>query len=226
MGYTHGKKWKDGEVEKAIMEIVNTMSIDYFPTKKEMIDFYGNNSLAVKVSKSGGSRYYADLLNLKMVSCESEFGNFYEEFAIDDINENTGLSSIHTNARYPYDLLTNGNIKVDVKVSKKIYKKNSAFPYYSFNLEKREPTCDLFIFYCLDNECEIERSVIIPSCLLSGKTQVGMGGLSKWEVYEDRWDYFKMYDDFYKKVKDTEVNICKRRSKPEPVMQITNEVRK
>jgi len=212
MGHVNGRKWSEGEVEKEIMEIVNSKHLNYFPTKREMIEFYGNRSLSNKVSKSGGSRYYADLLNLKMVSCESDFGNFYEDFAIDDIVENTGLRSVHTDVKYPYDILTNGNIKVDVKVSKKLTRKNSAFPFYSFNLEKREPTCDLFIFYCLDEDCEIERTAIIPSCILAGKTQIGMGGLSKWEVYEDKWNYFKMYDDFYKQVQATELNISKRRS--------------
>lgn len=212
MGYTHGTKWKDGDVENAIMEIVKTNKLDHFPSKREMIEFYGNMALANKVSRSGGSRYYADLLNLKIVSCESDFGNFYEEFAIDDIREKTGFDSVHTDIKYPYDILTSGNIKVDVKASKKIHRKNSVFPYHSFNLEKREPTCDLFIFYCLDDDCDILKTVIIPSCILAGKTQVGMGGLSKWEVYENKWDYFFMYDDFYKKIKSTEITIQKRRS--------------
>lgn len=35
----------------------------------------------------------------------------------------------------------------------------------------------------------------------------------KWEVYEDRWDYFNMYNNFYMGVKDTEIRINKRRSK-------------
>lgn len=213
MGYTHGREWTDEDVKNDIMNIVNTLKLDYFPSKREIIDFYGNYSLASKISRSGGSRYYADLLNLKIAPTESDFGNFYEDYAIDDIAQNTGFKSIHTDVKYPYDILTNGNIKVDVKASKKIKRNNSAFPYYSFNLEKREPTCDLFIFYCLDDECEIERTVIIPSCILSGKTQLGMGGLSKWEVYEDKWNYFKMYDDFYKSVESTQINILRRRSK-------------
>lgn len=212
MGYAHGRKWKDGDVENAIMNIVNTLKLDHFPTKSEMIDFYGDMALSNKVSKSGGSRYYASLINLEIASNESDFGNFYEEFAIDDIFEKTGFASVHTDVKYPYDLLTNGNIKVDVKSSKKIKPKNSSFPYHSFNLEKREPTCDIFVFYCLDYECDIERTVIIPSCILAGKTQVGMGGLSKWDAYADRWDYFKMYGDFYNKVKSTSILLPKRRS--------------
>ena len=212
MGYTHGRKWSEDEVRKEIMNIVETLDLKHFPTKSQIINFYGNNSLANKISRSGGSRYYADLLKLEIVNCESEFGNFFEELAIDEILENTGFSSLHTNVRYPYDLLTNGNIKVDVKASKKVKNKNSNFPYHSFNLEKREPTCDIFVFYCLDENMEIEKRVIVPSCLLSGKTQVGMGGLSKWDAYIDKWEYFDMYNNFYNSVKSTAINLPRRRS--------------
>ena len=212
MGYTNGRKWSEDEVRKEIMNIVETLDLKHFPTKSQIINFYGNNSLANKISRSGGSRYYADLLKLEIVNCESEFGNFFEELAIDEILENTGFSSLHTNVKYPYDLLTNGNIKVDVKASKKVKNKNANFPYHSFNLEKREPTCDIFVFFCLDENMEIEKRVIIPSCLLSGKTQVGMGGLSKWDAYIDKWEYFDMYNKFYDSVKSTAINFPRRRS--------------
>lgn len=213
MGYTHGRKWEDGDIEKDLLKIIDTLKLDHFPTKKEMIDFYGNRSLSNKVSKTGGSRYYAELLGMKVAQCESEFGNFYEEFAVDDIFEHTGFLSVHTEIKYPYDLLTNGNIKVDVKSSQKNYRKASAFPYYTFNLEKKQPTCDLYMLYCLDNDCFIERTIIVPSCIVAGNTQIGVGGLSKWEAYEDRWDYFNMYDNFYREIKGTEIRIKKRRSK-------------
>lgn len=212
MGYTHGKEWNEENTKEAIMEVVNTLKLNHFPTKSEIISFYGDNALANRISRSGGSKYYADLLKMEIVNSESKFGDFFEELAIDEILENTGFSSLHTNVKYPYDLLTNGNIKVDVKASKRVRHKESNFPYHTFNLEKREPTCDIFMFYCLDNNMEVEKRVIIPSCLLSGKTQVGMGGLSKWDAYIDKWEYFDMYDKFYDSVKSTAVNLLRRRS--------------
>lgn len=33
MGYAHGKRWADGEVEESIMNMVNTLKLDHFPTK-------------------------------------------------------------------------------------------------------------------------------------------------------------------------------------------------
>ena len=150
MGYTHGRKWSEDEVKKEIMNIVETLDLKHFPTKSQIINFYGNNSLANKISRSGGSRYYADLLRLEIVNCESEFGNFFEEFAIDEILENTGFSSLHTKARYPYDLLTNGNIKVDVKASMKVKNKKANLPYHSFNLEKKRTNLRHFYFLLLE----------------------------------------------------------------------------
>lgn len=215
MGYTHGRKWKEREVEEEIKKVIDELGLKRFPTKREIEEFYGNKELSNKIVRGGGSRYYASLFGLELVHTESEFGNFYEEYAIDDIFKNTGFLSSHMKPRYPYDLLTNGNIKVDVKTSRKLENKNPAFPYYSFNLEKREPTCDLFIFYCLDKECNIDRTIIIPSCIISGKTQIGMGGLTKWEVYEGKWDYFEKYNEFYLDLLSTKKEIGKRRSQKE-----------
>lgn len=64
----------------------------------------------------------------------------------------------------------------------------------------------------MNEDTEIEKRVIIPSCLLSGKTQVGMGGLSKWDAYIDKWEYFDMYSKFYDSVKSTAINLPRRRS--------------
>lgn len=213
MGNQCRTNWTEELIVKELKKIVEGLGLENFPTKRQMIDFFGNNALANKVSRTGGSRYYASLLNLNIGSSESEFGNFYEEFAIDEIFEKTGFLSTHTNVRYPYDLLTNGNIKVDVKASAQIKGENSKFCKYSFNLEKREPTCDIFVFYCLDENMKPKKSIVIPSCILAGKTQLGVGELSRWDAYIDRWEYFGIYNDFYDSVKKTAIVLPKRRSK-------------
>jgi hypothetical protein len=85
MGYTHGKEWNEENTKEAIMEIVNSLKLKHFPSKSQIIAFCGNNALANRISRSGGSKYYADLLGLEILYCESEFGNFFEELAIDEI---------------------------------------------------------------------------------------------------------------------------------------------
>ena len=62
MGYTHGKKWSEEKVKQEIMNIVTTLGLKNFPTKSQIIKFYGNHALANTISRNGGSKYFADLL--------------------------------------------------------------------------------------------------------------------------------------------------------------------
>ena len=97
--------------------------------------------------------------------------------------------------RYPYDLLVGNNIKVDVKVSK-MY--NNTIKMYTFNLEKRFPTCDIFVAYCIDDNKNIVKTYVIPSAILSGITQLSVGiDKSKYDIYLDKWDIVDKYAKFY-----------------------------
>ena len=94
MGYTHGRKWSEDEVKKEITTIVETLDLKHFPTQSQIINFYGNNSLANKISRSGGSKYYADLLGLEILYCESEFGNFFEEYKVNIRGDRMTLTNL------------------------------------------------------------------------------------------------------------------------------------
>jgi len=163
--------------------------------------FYGNKALSNRVSKTGGTRYWARRLNLPIKKCESEFGNDFELRAIGDIYEETALMAVQTKPRYPYDLLVDSCIKVDVKVSKQVFTNWNTWQN-SFNLEKKEPTCDIFMLYCLDKDGNFIKKLIIPSCVLVGQTQVGVGANSKWNKYEENWNLFWDYYEFYQKLKE------------------------
>lgn len=199
VGYSHGKKWDEKQIADAILLIVRENHMNTFPTHSEMEQFYGNKALSVRVSRTGGTRYWASKLNLRIKQCESEFGNEYELRAIQDIFENTGLTAIQTKPRYPYDLFVDGQIKVDVKASKQIFT-NCHTWQNTFHLEKVKPTCDIFVLYCLDKDGIFIKRLIIPSCILSGKTQIGVGKESKWNEYEDNWNLFREYHEFYQKL--------------------------
>lgn len=195
MGYSHGRRWTDEDTKNAILRVVEYIGINTFPTRREIKNFYGNSSLTSHISKSGGTREWAEKLNLPIKQCESELGNDYELFAIKEIQSHVGLAVRQTKPRYPYDLLVDESIKVDVKVSYP-FLNNSGSYANTFNLEKKDPTCDLFIFYCLDLDGEIFKTLIIPSCITSGKTQIGVGRDSKWDYYRDKWEYFIEYSVF------------------------------
>ena len=195
MGYGHGRKWTDDYTRDSILRVMEHLGINTFPTHSEMKNFYGNSSLTNHISKTGGTRKWAEGLGLPIKQCESELGNDYELFAMKEIQSHVGLSVKQTKPRYPYDLLVDESIKVDVKVSYP-FLNNSGSHANTFNLEKKDPTCDLFIFYCLDLDGEISKTLIIPSCITSGITQIGVGRDSKWDCYIDKWEYFIEYSLF------------------------------
>lgn len=196
MGYTHGTDWTDELIEQKIMEVVNTLQIDHFPTHTEIIKVLGNKGLAAKISKHKGTVYWAEKLGLPLKYSETSFGNKFEVEAISDIFENTGLHSVQTSSRHPYDLIVDNSVKVDVKVSKE-FTNNCKSKAFTFNLEKREPTCDIFLLYCLNDDETKRKVLIIPSCSLLGQTQIGIGDKSKWDFYIDRWDFIEQYSTFF-----------------------------
>lgn len=197
MGYTHGRKWADEDIEKEILNIVESLKIDYFPTHEEMMKFTGGSGLRKAVTRKG-SLYWSEKLGLPLKSSDTQFGNKYEMIASDDIYEHTGFHSIWTSTRHPYDLLTDNSVKIDIKVSKP-FTNNCNAKAYTFNLEKREPTCDIFILYCVNDDETIEKVLIIPSCSLLGQTQLGVGKTSRWDKYKDKWDYIEEYSSFHRK---------------------------
>lgn len=93
-------------------------------------------------------------------------------------------------------MIVNNSVKVDVKVSKEFIN-NCNSKAFSFNLEKREPTCDIFILYCLNDDETYRKVLIVPSCSLLGQTQIGVGDKSKWDFYMNRWDFIKKYSDLF-----------------------------
>ena len=202
IGYTHGNKWTDSLIEERILEVINSLGLDRFPTHSEIEKCKDGKALAVKISKSGGTKYWAKKLGYGIKDCESEFGNCYEKYALDDIFSHTYLSGYITKVGYPYDLVINHNIKIDVKVSN-ILTNNSEYKYHSFNLEKNEPTCDIFILYCLDEAGDVYKTYIVPSCIFYGQTQVGItaNGNSRLDKYIDNWNLILKYDDFYMNLK-------------------------
>lgn len=201
IGHSHGTNWTDDLVISSIERVINSLELDRFPTHSEMVEFYGDRSLTNKISKSGGTKYWAARLGYSVKNCESEFGDFYERYSIDDILKNTKLKSYKNKVGYPYDITTNKHIKVDVK-SSTIIENNNGYKYHSFNLEKKKPTCDIYILYCIDNSDLIYKTYIIPSCHVYGQTQIGISayGISKWDRYKNNWAIFNTYNEFYQKL--------------------------
>ena len=201
MGYTHGIKWNDDLIASEIKRVIEMLGIYRFPTKSEIERCLGHRGLNKAISKYGGTRYWSEKMGYDVKDCESEFGYYFEQYALKDIKNNLGIEGYLNKPRYPYDITANHNIKINVK-SSKLIKNKVGYQYYSFNLEKKEPTCDIYILYCVNNDKTINKTYIIPSCVFYNQNQVGISGngISKYDKYLDRWDIIEFYNSFYKEV--------------------------
>ena len=194
MGYSHGKKWTDGAIKEEVLKIAGNSGI--MPSFKMMDEITGNKGLSVAVSRHGGYKTIAEELGLKIKKSTTTLGRNYEIVCMHEIMEKFMLDVEQMTVRHPYDLLVSNAVKIDVKVAKKAKIQNSF--YYSFNLEKKAQTCDIFVFYCIDNE-DISKIYIIPSVVLSGKCQLSVGiKRSIYDKYLNQWHYISDYVEFIK----------------------------
>lgn len=193
MGYAHGIKWTDELVKEKILEVVEHHGYGRMPTKNELEEYYCNGALSNRICKTGGFSFWAKKLKLSQKPCESMLAIRYEKYAKEFLEEK-GYRCELTSTNHPYDLLINGRVKIDVKVSNPVSINGSKA--YSFNIEKKQPTCDLYIAYCLGEDKEIVKTYVIPAPILSGKCQLSVGvNKSDYDVYLDNWNLIKLYDD-------------------------------
>lgn len=197
MSYSHGIKWDEKKITEEILKMVKECKMDTFPTHSEMKSYFGNSKLICAVSKHGGTKYFSKITGLKTKDCESKFGDLFEFFCMKQIEEKLKLRCEKTKPRFPYDILVERAVKIDVKACRE-FKNYGKSSYYTFNLEKKEQSCDIFVFYCLDNESKIKKTLVIPSFVLSGKSQLSIGKKSVYDDYQDKWHFIKDYFCFIK----------------------------
>jgi hypothetical protein len=187
--------YPDEFIEKGIKEVVTALNIKRMPTRTEILTVTKNTKLDNAIQRSYKYSGWAEKLDLKLKESETTLGKEYENIAVIDILQHTGMDSEKMSQNYPFDLLVANNIRVDVKTANRYYYKDSAY-FYSFNLEKRHPVCDLFVCYCINDKNEVDKTFIIPSSKLH-LTQLSIGTKSRYDIYLNAWDCFQKYYDFY-----------------------------
>ncbi|SHK38845.1 hypothetical protein SAMN02745248_02431 [Hathewaya proteolytica DSM 3090] len=197
MGYTHGKMWNDKNIEEQIRKVTKELNITRMPSNSEIIKITGNHCLSNAIAKSGGFKHWSTILNLEIKKSETGLGKKYERICGNILKEK-GYKVEQMSVKHPYDLLVNGCVKIDVKASNRFKYSNSGF-CYTFNLEKINPTCDLYVCFCI-NEIEVEKVLIIPSKFLK-ISQLSIGNKSEYDKFINQWEYVKQYDEFYKAIK-------------------------
>ncbi len=194
MGYTHGIRWNDETIEKEILKVKDSIGIDRMPSSNEIISVTNSNGLNNAIARHGGYLYWANKLGLSQSRCETRTG-FIGELTIKEILENKGYEVKKMPCKHPYDLLVNGNIKIDVKAAN-VYNSPEGWSSYSFRIAKDNPTCDIYVLICNDSK----KIMVIPSKFLKQTNVCITAQSSKYDSFVDRWDYIKQYDNFYKNV--------------------------
>ena len=197
MGYTHGTKWNDEKIKDGIMEVMKKLNIITMPTSVDINKANGNSALSNAIARHGGFEEWANKLGLAQSNCETRLG-LKGEYFIKEVLERKGYEVEKMSVKHPYDLLINKSIKVDVKTAKK-YISICNSEYYAFNLEKKNPTCDIYILVCLNKDGDVSEIYVIPSVKLN-QTQVAIGKETKYECFKDRWDYIEKFNKFYTEV--------------------------
>lgn len=187
--------WNYNTIESELRSMIAAMNINRMPSASEMKSFSGNHCLLDAIAKHGGFRYWSEKINMNMKSSDSLHGWIYEDMVQSDL-ESRGYTIERMKTRYPYDLLVNGSVKVDVKGSKKYMGVTGNF--YSFNLEKNCATCDIFILCLIGSKDDIEKILIIPAASVQHNTQISVGEItSKYMKYVDRFDILDKYSEFF-----------------------------
>jgi hypothetical protein len=189
-------KWSLSKIEGELLKYISDNDLKRMPSKPEMIK-NGRNDLGCAMTRYKGMRWWADKVGLPMKETETNKGNAYERLT-KKILSLKGHDVKEMTTKYPYDLLVNGNVKIDVKVSSPGDIRGSRV--HTFRPSKEYPTCDLYICFALDEEGKEERVLVIPS-KFAQVTTICIGADSKYNAFIDRWDYVQRYTEFYESLK-------------------------
>lgn len=199
MGYAKGVLWTREKIENAIKEVVKSLDINTMPTARQMDLYFGNSGLSNKISKCEGFRWWADMLGLNVKKSATSLGQKLEKELESFLIEKEGYECEQMPTNFPYDILVNNSTKIDVKSGHRI---GANKDYYTFNLEKKSSTCDIYVCYCLDYDDSIKKVYVIPSVFLNGISQLSLGvNCSKYDIFKNRWDYIEKYNAFYENIK-------------------------
>lgn len=186
MGHSYGERWTKERVVESIYEVVGFLGIDRMPSRKECEEYFRNTRLANAITKHYGRYNLAKELSLPIKQSETEFGKRCERMVTGELTSR-GFSVLQMAQNFPYDLLVNNCVKVDVKASR-LYKCGHG-NFYSFRAGKAYATCDIYILLAVDDHGQPNRTMIVPSSVVVDNRQISVGEhASKYHQFTDRYD--------------------------------------
>jgi len=184
--------WTDELIESQIRFVMSALGIERMPSNSEIIAVLGNTALTNAVRRRGGFYKRAALLGIPLKDSGTKTGDVYELYAMATMTSK-GFPVKRMSVRHPFDLLVNKCVKVDVKASTAYMNQKSLVN--TVRLGKVFATCDIYIIYLLHPSGELDRTLIIPSHLVK-QEYLNIGKDSKYNIYQDRWDYLTEYGRF------------------------------
>lgn len=193
-GYSHGTHWTHELIAQKIMESVDALGLKVMPTRKQLIQYYGDDKLTNKVSKTLGYYGWAKELNLPIQINDTSKAKLSEAHAAELLLAH-GYRAERMLTNYPFDILVNDKVRIDVKFANLYCGPKGNF--YSFALRKKHPTCDI---YMLIANASPEKIYFVPACRCV-QTQIGIGETtSAYEKWHDRYDVIDQYLKFYQRI--------------------------
>ena len=192
-------KWTDESIKSSILEFVKQYELNRMPSVSELRN-NNKGDLAVAISKRGGFFAWAEKLNLSVKKSETELGKSFENLFREQVSQEVKLNSAQMPMKFPYDVLIEGCVKVDVKCG--FLYKGKEGRYYTFNLEQENRKSDLLACYCLKEDKSVHKLYIIPSILLQGKKQLSIGEVkSIYDKYLNGYHLILKYLNFYNEIR-------------------------
>ena len=195
MGYARGTRWNDALIKEKVLEVKDALELDRMPTQSECKMYFNDSSLTNAISRRKKWYALADELGLPIKECETTFGKTHETIAKEALQAK-GHQVRKMPQNFPYDLLVDDCVKVDVKASRLYHGKFGNF--YSYNLGKDYATCDYYILFAYEDNGET-RVMVVPSKSVIAQNQISVGeNSSKYYQYENAWDLIKNTSDYWK----------------------------
>ena len=198
MSYSHGVKWTDELIREKVLEAKEALGLDRMPSRRECISYFHNEGLVNAISRKKKWYELAQELGLRVKDSETYFGKSQEANAAEILTAK-GFSVRRMSQNFPYDLLVDDCVKIDVKASHLFEGPNGDF--YTFNLGKDFATCDIYLLFTAGADSGESKAFVVPSKFVIAQGQISIGKVrSKYHRFIDRWDYITAASEFWESV--------------------------
>lgn len=180
------RSWTQEQVDEEAKAIAGT--IGRFPTNAQLREM-GRGDLSDQISRRGGFRETAKRLGIDSVVSDSDTG-WAGEHMFCEIARAAGFKAeIAGGVKYPFDVLLNDHVRIDVKSTGGADYVGSKCWYFRIG---KVPTCDFVVLLKTDS-----RDFYAVPWMVCPHTNVSIGHTSIYDKYKNDWSRIrKLLDQF------------------------------